>query len=376
MIYFFQLILNFLCSFLKKDNKAISFFGICTLAFYAGTMTKYDSYDTLTYEKYFNALKFKDQILPDKFEYGYEQLNKFIGNIGFNYSDFRLITTIAFFILLFWVLIRFRLQTNVFVTLFSIFPFFSEATQVRNLMMVILVLLAITMLSKKTMRSYIIGFLLIILASQFHSFGYFYLLIFPLMLFKDDFIFKIIKILPVFSILITIILINRTDFAIDIIKTLISNQDKVAAYSLFYINYYVLIAIFSINIICTFLVLYSAKKFMNNNIKLLIRIFLLTSAIVPIICVSSAGFTRVLRTEIIVTFIIISICLNKYRNSNIKLQSVKVIMPICIIMLLALFYLDSGTISFKQQEFGSTMASFIPYILHIKSLYVGVYDGF
>lgn len=376
MVYFIQLILNIVFSFRKKDVKVVSLFGILTLAYYTGTMNPFASYDTLNYATYYSSLR-NGMIPTSIFESGYKMLNDIGVQYGLSYSDFRMATSVLFFLILYWTLIRLKVNTNVFLALYSIFPFFSEATQVRNFFMTTLVLLAVTFITKKTKQGYIIGMLVIILASQFHNFGYFYLLIFPLLLVKNETVNKIIKWLPSLSLLLTILLIAAKNYT-SILISFILGGTKGQAYAAIWLNYGVVISIILINVFSTMMVLIINRYYKNNVIDVLNRIFLLLSITTPIICISTSGFSRILRTQIIIVILLISMVFF-YRKENDKKEVTliknKITFPILIVMVLALLSLDGGTLNLSHQEFGASMGSYVPYILHFKEV-TGYYDNF
>lgn len=364
MLYFIQLILNTVLSFRKKDVKVVSLLGILVLAYYTGTMSPLASYDTFNYAQYYSELKDHGKISLI-FEHGYKLLNEIGIHTGLSYADFRIVTSIMFFLILYWVLLRFKVHTNIFVALYSIFPFFSEATQVRNFFMTTLVLLALTFIAKKTKKDNIIGLLIILLASQFHSFGYFYLLIFPLMLVTDDIILKINKVLPIVSVVVTVILILGKKYASAFILFVLGGE-RGKAYSEIWINYWVVMAIVLINVFLTIIVILINRYYQNNYVRVLSRLFLLTSLTTPIICISAAGFSRILRLEIIVGILLISmVCYLKKDIINLKIKS---LLPIVFVIVLALISLDGGTLNIKHHKFGTSMGSYVPYILHYKKV--------
>lgn len=364
MLYFIQLILNVAFSFKKKDVKVVSLFGIIVLAYYTGTMSPFASYDTFNYARYYSELQINGK-LPIIFENGYKLLNEVSIYFGFSYFDFRIITSIMFFGILYWVLIRFKVHTNIFLAFYSIFPFFSEATQVRNFFMTTLVLLAMTFISNKTKKDNIIALLIILLASQFHSFGYFYLLVFPLMWIKDDIVLKLNKALPMVSIIFTAVLIVGQKYASTLILLALGGQ-RGKAYSEIWINYWVVMSIILINVLLTFIVIIINRIYQNNLIKVLNRLFLLISALTPLICISTAGFSRILRLEIIIVILLISMVF--YVKREVNFLKIKALIPISMVIILALLSMDGGTLNIKHHKFGTSMGSYVPYILHFKHI--------
>lgn len=366
MIYLFQLVINTFCAFMTKESKVLGFFGFAWLAYLAGTMKSFLSFDTDAYESYFNHIE-ATLYTGRTFEPGYMWLNQIFVSFGVTqYQTFRLITFCIFFLLLFIVLLKFKANVNYFLIIYSVISFFGEVTQVRNFMMGTFILLALTFLAKKNKINTFIAIIFILVGSQFHVFGYYYLLLIPLTLISDCVINKVIKILPFISIIITMSFFAFGNIIFQILnKTSIGS--RLSGYDTSSIRIDTLFLVLIVNICCSFIMLNLNKISQDSNILILTRCFCLMSFMTPIIILSYVGFERCLRFEIILVLIAVSILKNKKISFDLieKNKWLQINIAQFVIFIICIFLIGHGLISFKYRAFGSSLGTYAPYMIHL-----------
>ncbi|WP_334427475.1 MULTISPECIES: hypothetical protein [unclassified Levilactobacillus] len=172
MLFIFSELFQLLYQLVEKRSKLVGLFGILILGYLAGsadpaTTSDYDTYQ-MVYSNSNNGLYF---------ERGYSYLSSFFFNRGWSYLDFRVLFCILASIILYIGVVRFTSNVAIFVFLYGITAFFIDATQVRNFMMVSLVILGSSFLIRLNLKNCMISVFFILLAAEFQSIGYVFLLI-------------------------------------------------------------------------------------------------------------------------------------------------------------------------------------------------------
>lgn len=177
MIYLIVLIIGLLLTALRVNSKTIQvIYTLCALGimiYLMGTVDARHSFDTSAYEYMYSYLP-----STHRFEAGYMNLSYWFYSHNIPYIDFRIITYAVFIIIMFMGI---RLLTNnwlAFYSMYLIFPFFLDVTQVRQFFMFSLVILGSGIIAKcKGKIGFILGALIVVLSCEFQSSGIAYVLI-------------------------------------------------------------------------------------------------------------------------------------------------------------------------------------------------------
>lgn len=199
MLYITALILGFLISLIQPRGKFIQFvitlILISIMAMLMGGVSSMHSFDTSAYEWMYS-------FSPDthRFEWGYIHLSYWAFTHGIPYMTFRLISYSLFLSFLYIAVRRFTPNTVMFFSLFMVFPFFVEASQVRNFFMFALVMLGSSFLTERKVWPYITGIIIIASGSLFQTSGLIYILIPVLCFFSMSTLLRIsLYLLPTFA---------------------------------------------------------------------------------------------------------------------------------------------------------------------------------
>ncbi|MCV3324499.1 EpsG family protein [Pediococcus ethanolidurans] len=172
MIFLFSETFQFLYQFFFKKSRFIGAVGLSILAYLAINWGS----NALDYQTYSDIYYYDNQPGTYYFEKGYSMLGEFFLNHGFSYNDFRTLCIVLSLVVLFIAVNRFTKNIAFFTFFFGITAFFSDTTQIRNFMMISLVLLAFSFLINVTTKNILISVMVIILSAQFQSLGYIFLI--------------------------------------------------------------------------------------------------------------------------------------------------------------------------------------------------------
>lgn len=190
MLYVISIIVEFIVGTLKgKQTKIIGLLGFAVLAFLAANV---DPVTTTDYANYQAGYLSAPLGVPSVFERGYTQLGIQAYNFGMTYSEFRATFTYIAFLILVVAVMRFTSNISLVASLFGMMLFFNLTTQVRNLMMIALVLLGLSFLKNKRPTGIFLFILFDIIGAQIHTSGYFFLLILPLAFVPERFLKRLI----------------------------------------------------------------------------------------------------------------------------------------------------------------------------------------
>lgn len=175
MIYILGELCTGISSLLTKKNKVIGFLGFLVLAFLMGSADPRTTTDYPAYEYYYNYGGLTGNFY---FEKGYSLISYFFYKCGFNYQTFRIIISFLGFLILFLGVKRFTNNIAFFSFVYGITLFFNDATQVRNFLMISLVIFALSFLVKNPQKKdYLICCLIIILSGEIHSLGFLFIIV-------------------------------------------------------------------------------------------------------------------------------------------------------------------------------------------------------
>lgn len=180
MLYIISVIMEFIVGTLKgKNTRFLGLIGFFIFAFLAANVDPVTTTDYANYQAGYNSAPLG---VSSVFEQGYTKLGIQAYNLGLNYAEFRAIFTYEAFIILVIALMRFTSNIAMVASLFGLMLFFNLTTQIRNLMMIALVLLGLSFLKNKTPIGILLFVILDIIGAQIHTSSYFFLLILPLVL--------------------------------------------------------------------------------------------------------------------------------------------------------------------------------------------------
>ncbi|WP_186727208.1 EpsG family protein [Leuconostoc carnosum] len=365
VLYFGQIIINYITGKIRPNAIIPALFGVTILAYYAGTMQPDSSFDTLTYQNYYEQIGKSFQpfgVENQQFEVGFKILNILANQIGLSYGEFRLIFFYLSFFIILLALKKLDVNLSKFIALYSVFPFFSDVTQVRNFLMLSLVLFGYSFLKGGSRKNFVIATCLILIGASIQSFGYLFLIGLFLLRFSTTQLRQILLgLIPLYAVIaITVKLINPSiiikfiAFATQISGRKSFNTEAVVSG----VGVTSAIAYIIISTLLGVLVyIITASDQIGNEKKILLALFLIQFLLFPLIMVSVTSFSRIVRGGFVTVLII---CCNKKLNKSKQIftvQSKDIIFG--IVYLLGMITFDGGM--FRHSQF----AEYLPYILHI-----------
>lgn len=190
LLYIGTVIACFLISYLFRDTRIFGFFSMMVFAYLAGDANPNTTTDYPVYMSHYNSLGWE----TSPFEKGYTELSLLFSHNGYDYAHFRFWFSILAFLILFVGVCLFTKKVALFMGIYGITVFFNDATQIRNLMMIALVILGTGLLAKNSGVVRLIGIMVLLISTQFHDLGFLFLLIIvPLSFIKFGFIEKMYK---------------------------------------------------------------------------------------------------------------------------------------------------------------------------------------
>lgn len=206
-MFLLVLLINICVSMLKKENKIIAFFSFIFLGFLAGQTDPIYNLDTANYELDYNMTN--SFAYTTRFEWLYARLVKLFLSWQQPYASFRLIIVIIAYLALFFAITFLIKNVSLFYVFFALFAFPIEATQIRTFVMFSFFILAIALLKYETKAAVIGSFVLVIVATGFHTLAFFFAagwVVIVLMRKHNVMMEKFSTILPYFSFFGTIVL--------------------------------------------------------------------------------------------------------------------------------------------------------------------------
>lgn len=154
--------------FYKKQNLILGFFLASYLAFITASMPSNISDFSIYKNEYDNHLMSMEPL--------YNLLSKIASYAGLNYEQFRYIIAIGFFLVLYWAIVRLKLNSLLIFAIYGIFPFFVDAIQIRILGYTAFFVLALSFFKDGSRKNLIISEILLIVGTGFHSIGLIFVL--------------------------------------------------------------------------------------------------------------------------------------------------------------------------------------------------------
>lgn len=369
MLYITSLLFGALVSFVQPRRQSVQFivttFLIIVIALLMGGVTSLHSFDTGAYEWMYN-------LPPEthRFEWGYIHMSYWAYSQGIPFATFRLVSYSIFLVILYIAVRRFTPNTTMFFTLFLIFPFFVEATQVRNFFMFSLVLLGTSFLKKEGIRAFLSASLIIGCGVLFQTSGIIYLLVPFLSLLSLKTMMKISACLfPVFSLF---AIISHYFLTNNILASLLGlvvklsgrsdGEDIVTLYSQGASFSRVLLYILAFASVYMF-VLYGWNKVISESgddrrVNALFAVVMIGIFAIPAMA-GSSDFERFFRNAITAALILLAMF---SFEKNVKLISRVKLLPVLLVIM------GLTTTAWRYWDTSSTgRLQFLPYISQIQS---------
>ena len=366
MIYIFLVIIGILLSLMGiVKNPYLKWtyilIALVTMIYLMGTVSPYHSFDTSAYMYMFN--------LPPsthRFESGYMNLSYFFYVNGFSYETFRISSYFIFTLAMFIGVYQLTPNLIGFYSLYLIFPFFLDVTQVRQFFMTALVIFGAGMIctQKKSLRC--LGVVSILLSPLFQISGFLYylLLIMHKISYKKTLRLMdyLIWMLPILTLVIHYAHLNKIISRV-LGLFLISRSNAVDSVNLytqgssFSITIYYILSIMLCYFLFRKIIIAAYKK--NSLVRtILINIFFVGVISTPLLA-SSSDFERFIRMSILAFIITFSAYIYKVESIGSHTWLRAWLSLFCVVVLV--------TVSWKYWDTSVTGRNqYLPYIIKVK----------
>lgn len=191
MLYCLSELILFLYQIFKKNNSFIGFIGLIILGYFAGSPNPLYTYDYSMYWYQYNQTGLTGNFY---FEKWYSELGLFFYKLGASYEEFRIFFALLATVILYIGVRRFTKNVALFAAIYGITVFVTDATQIRSYMMISIIIYAMSFLKELNLKNYMIFITLTIIAAQFQSSAYIFLLLLPIRIWvnKGNHFWKII----------------------------------------------------------------------------------------------------------------------------------------------------------------------------------------
>ncbi|PTV01202.1 EpsG family protein [Limosilactobacillus reuteri] len=367
MLYIFLVSIGIILSLCNLTNNRIikwmyTIAVLITMIYLMGTVSPYHSFDTSAYQFMYSLPP-----ISHRFESGYMHLSYFFYVNGSTYETFRICSYALFVILMFIGVLQLTSNTIGFYSLYLIFPFFLDVTQVRQFFMFSLVVFGIGMLCTKSKLLKAIGVLSILISPLFQMSGIIYYLLLILTKVHYKKLIKIMNyliwILPIVTLIIHYAHLNKV-FSRGLSLILSSRSNATESVAL-----YTQGSSFSVVILYILSIMISYFMFRNMILKLenyevkrklfLTSVFLIGILSIPLLA-SSSDFERFIRNSIFALIIVFSVYMFQLKKigSNVWIKNWGIMVCILILVTSSWKYWDTSVTGRNQ---------FLPYIIKIKN---------
>lgn len=342
----------------KKENQYLDR-GLFVLLwvnfiYYAATMPYTASQDYLAYKR-----SYIYQI--NEFEPGYNLLARWSFYHGVTYDDFKTVFLILAITFLMIGILRLTKTYLIAVGVYMIVPFFLDAIQIRFLFMTGLVVFGVSFLKSRSFGRVVFATTLIVLAAQFHSSGYFFLIVVAFYLMSDGVRDRVLIIATPISLMVGLYLryipAGRTmilNGIAAILSKLVGRSTSVNRVYTFYTAgkaslfiAMLLLAILLVFVVHRYYQFQVVSKFSSNNFSIVQSVQLLLIIIVPVISTFNE-FSRLLRIVVIFAIILFS---NMIADMDIMFDKKKIFRQFLIFGVVGLglaTYEFYGTMTYRQ----------------------------
>lgn len=276
------------------------------------------------YELYMNSYDFG----WSNFESGYTFLVGLGKSLGLEYSDFRQIITIVFSLILVISINRITSNVALVAFLYSISLFVFDTIQIRNFMMLSLVVLAFSFLNEKKIKNYVVSIFIILIATTFHTLAIAFLIPVALSVLS----YKIQRYLIMFLVTFELIFVFLMRFIGDdviailqiILRTFSSRSLAVQSISSVYKNTANISSGILAIVVSTLqlaIIFYFMSKSDNLNKIIIWMLPMMTLGIISVFVMQiSADYCRLLRNTNLFAFIIIAVILDGMHKNAKKIN--------------------------------------------------------
>lgn len=320
MFWLIAVLISIISLCISRFERIGAFFSFLALGISMGTPNYVTNGDAIVYANNY-------MLQTHEFEVGYNFISDFFGKYC-DYSTFRLITSILFCLILYISVSLITKKIAVFSLLYCICAFPYDTLQVRSEMALSLIILGCAFLFKYQNKGIIYSFVIIYLASLFHSIALIFLFIPILYPFVSFFVKKrtvLFFMLGLISIIARLIGTTNIGSFITQLVSKYSTRDNAAqntsqVYS-FGTSWFIWIIVFIFTILLITYVMNQNYDCMNKDVKSIYKILVLALMIWMfglVLFSISVDYIRILRIVTLVFFIFTCSELQSYRIRNQK----------------------------------------------------------
>lgn len=353
MFYIIALLQNnisFFTNRLKKTSALISMIVIVYLL--RGT----DSRTTLDY----NVYQSQYTANSDYFESGYNFLTHIANNFGLPYQEFRLLFATFGALIFFMAVNRHTKHPELAIFCYMLAALPADLVQIRQFVMISFTILGYSFFKKSNFVSFVMGEIVVFLGTQFHSLGWIFVLLAPLIFMKANSLRKLLGIsIVLFTIFTAAFYVIPSQYLLSftskIIVLLSSRSDIGQNVANVYSNsagLFVIAIMFSLSMIAAIL-LYrvQVKESVSFSIKAL-HIVIFVMLISVLLAYMSIDYVRLLRSAFVFYFVLLS--------NLVTAENKRRLYSYMLLMSLLMLYLQVGVVY-------QTNGRLLPYILHFKN---------
>lgn len=366
MVYVLTLLSGLLITLARPRSKYFMFITtmvVCGVIIYLmGTVSPMHSFDTAAYEYMYNLSP-----ATHRFEQGYMWLSYFFYVHGWLFEQFRIFCSAIFVLVLYVGVKRFTDNTIMFFTLFLIFPFFVEATTVRNFYMFALVVLGTSMLKEGKIWRNVLASLIIACGSLFQVSGIVYLVVPLLFLLSPKALIRLgdYSIVILSSAVIVVHYFFPTTFVANLVQIIaeLSGRSNVSEMANLYsqgssftkvIWYLIAFVVFYILLRFSLLSLNGAQSLRYKGVFCLVLVGIM---VIPALA-GSVDFERFLNNGICAGYVVFcQVYFTKYRDIVDRLKVVPIFLILVVCFTFAWRYWDSSP---------SGRLQYLPYIAQLR----------
>ncbi|MEX0381016.1 EpsG family protein [Leuconostoc sp. MS02] len=371
MLYMAIVIISLVFGLSTSSNRIVGFLGLMGLGWLIATDYIETNGDYANYLSAYNTVSSGNT----PFENGYTWLELISYNRGLTYEEFRFWFAIVAVLILYIGVVRFTKNISLFVFLFAISTFFADGTQIRNLMMIAIIILATSFLKKLSFVNISIFVVLLYCATQLHSSGYaFYIILIARLLPRKNlknislftiaatFVFsltlKIFGFSTLFNVLVKIF--GSTVQRVNFLTKLHSYTNGTNSYTILLIWITVLVSI-GISFVLFRLINNVELKKTNENARLLF--FGMSTAIIAMpLVIMAPDYSRIARNATLFLFILVSLYFEKSNiKNNLSISKNKVVIMMIIFLIPFIYVHDT--------IWGPTFLNSISYTAKLKNPY-------
>lgn len=331
----------------KKKNYWIGFLGLLILAYIAAVTSPLHNADYASYMNNYNVIAH----LPSSsfhFEKGYTYFGIFFFRLGLSYPQFRFVFSMLCVFIMYIGVRRFTNNVALFSCIYGATVFIIDSVQMRNFMMISIVILGLSFLINLSFRNVLFSIVTILISGQFHSLGYLFLIAVFLRLISFDFLLDkmwwFMGISAFIILLINVVGVSTITRVLATIIGMVSNRSNIVEKISSQYNYgtvpirYVAVAI---SALCSFALLglivkvlmLNADDRLNNKLKVLYCGALLSIITLPTLSLA-VDYSRIPRASFF--FVIIGIALYYERPEQLKITKMRSLITFFVIIVCAM----------------------------------------